>query len=105
MGKFGWGDLAMTKKAMILKDWMDALSQFSIDDIDEARREFTKTRPDKIPNEGHIRELIMSNRSKASRRGIPKHAEPEPKERVTQEAADDILAKAGFGGLVKGMPK
>jgi len=56
--KFGWDRMDSKFRILIRKEWMDALQDYSIDEIDAARRQFTLDRPDKIPNEGHIVQKI-----------------------------------------------
>ena len=63
---------------------MDALQDFTLPEIDEACRAAVMANPDRCPNEGHIRGLILKERA-AIRASLPKPAAPEPITRTTEE--------------------
>jgi len=80
-------------KEEILADWMHGLETFTPDEIRAACREWVSANPRRKPNVGDIRAIVLSERRKAS----PPSKQPEDqREPVSAEAAQDILAKAGF---------
>lgn len=82
--KFGWDRMDPNVRTILRKDWMDALQDFTLPEIDEACRAAVMANPDRCPNEGHIRGLILKERA-AIRASIPKPAAPEPIIRTTEE--------------------
>lgn len=82
--KFGWDRMDPNVRTILRKDWMDALQDFTLPEIDEACRAAVMANPDRCPNEGHIRGLILKERA-AIRASIPKPAAPEPTIRTTEE--------------------
>ena len=60
--KFGWDKMDAGVRTILRKDWMDALVDYRLDEIDSACREYIKANPDKCPNEGHIVKLILMQR-------------------------------------------
>lgn len=97
--KFGWDRMDPNVRTILRKDWMDALQDFTMDEIDAACREAVRANPDKCPNEGHIRQIIVRERE-AIRAALPK---PEPKQFVATEipveerraVVAEILGKVG----------
>mgnify|MGYP003439561921 FL=1 len=69
--KFGWDRMDPNVRTILRKDWMDALQDFTVEEIDEACREAIRANPDKCPNEGHIRQIIIRERS-SIRAALPK---------------------------------
>jgi len=51
-------------KTLLRADWIAALLDYSIEEIDRAIVDFTIERPDKCPNEGHIKKRIIANRGR-----------------------------------------
>lgn len=82
--KFGWDRMDPNVRTILRKDWMDALQDFTLPEIDEACRAAVMANPDRCPNEGHIRGLILKERA-AIRASLPKPAAPEPIIRTTEE--------------------
>lgn len=82
--KFGWDRMDPNVRTILRKDWMDALQDFTLPEIDEACRAAVMANPDRCPNEGHIRGLILKERA-AIRASLPKPAAPEPITRTTEE--------------------
>lgn len=83
------GDMVM---AELMRDWMEALENYSQDEIREAFREHVQTSHRK-PTPSDIRKLVIASRMRAQ----PVEPEPEPEvERVSAEAAREIMEKAGF---------
>ena len=82
-------------KEEILADWMDGLEAFTPGEIRAACREWLGSNPRRKPNVGDIRGIVLAARQKAVA-AAPK-PEPVPERKpVTAEAAQEILAKAGF---------
>lgn len=82
-------------KAEIVKGWMDALQNYTKPEIIAAFSKHVADNPNKRPNEGHIRGLIISARSDAVA-AIPKPPEPEREPPATKEQAAAILNAVGF---------
>ena len=73
--KFGWDRMDPAVRTILRKDWMDALQDFTLPEIDDACRAAVLASPDKCPNEGHVRALILKDRA-AIRAALPKPEEP-----------------------------
>lgn len=79
-----------------MSDWMDALQDYGLAEVQRACRQAIEANPNKCPNEGHVKGIIIRNRGKELQ-ALPKPTPVEPKaERVTPEAAAEILRKANF---------
>jgi hypothetical protein len=76
-------------KAEILADWMDALQNFTPDEIRRACRDYLSS-PDcqRKPKPGDIRSLVIKARQ-AVVASLPKPLEPEP-DRSPRSAPDDV---------------
>lgn len=74
--KFGWDRIDSGVRTTLRKDWMDALQDFTLEEIDAACRAAILANPDKCPNEGHIKSLIIKERAEL-RASLPKPPEPE----------------------------
>ena len=96
MDRFGWDrDRGSAAHDRLLTDWMDALHDFPLEEIKGACRKWVADNPRRMPNEGDIRRVILAERQKVVDM-LPK-PEPVPERKpVTAEAAQEILAKAGF---------
>lgn len=97
LDRFGWErDRNSPAHDRIVMDWMDALQDYPLDEIRAACHEAVLSRPNAMPNEGHIIAEIQKSRALFLRLSGPKH-EPEPeRNRVSAERAAEILAEAGF---------
>ena len=97
--RFGWDrDRNTPAHDRIVRDWMDALQDYPLDEVKEACRRMVLESPKHMPNEGHvISQLRVIRREKADRfkESTPPKLEPK-RERVTADAADAILAEAGI---------
>ena len=94
--RFGWDrDRGSMAHDRLLLDWMDALQDFTLDEVKAACRQAVLDDPKHMPNEGQIVSLIMAGR-KAKVAALPKWNELPAPHRVSAEAANEILAKAGF---------
>ena len=96
MDRFGWErDRGSMAHDRIVTDWMDALQDFPLDEVQAACRAWVQDNPRRMPNEGDIRGKVMAARAKHVA-ALPK-LQPEPqRERATPEQAAAILAEAGF---------
>lgn len=94
--KFGWDQMNAGMRQMIREDWLTALADYPVDEVRNACRIHTQEAPNKVPNEGHIKAIILRERMKVVA-SQPKPVEPQkPKQRGSKEEADRIMAAAGF---------
>ena len=94
--KFGWDRMSDFERNEIRRDWMDALQDYPLDEVRAACRQAILDKPNKTPNEGHVRACIQRRRAEvvaANRR--PEPVAPRP-ERVSPERAAEIMGLAGF---------
>ena len=103
LDKFGWErDRNSHVQDRIIVDFMDALQDYPIDEVRAACKAAVIALPDKMPNEGHVRRQVQMARRAAAdkyKHANPRKAEPASDPRVTAEAANAILRKAGLGGV------
>ena len=97
MDRFGWDrDRNSPAHDRLVIDWMDALQDYPLDEIRAACREAVISKPNTMPNEGHIVAKIMEARARFLKLSRPE-PKPEPqRERMKPEVAAEILARAGF---------
>ena len=95
--RFGWDrDRNSPAHDRMITDWMDALHDYPLDEIQAACRAAVLENPGKMPNEGHIRSHIMKARAKVVA-SLPKPVEPTPERKpIDPNVANDIVAQAGF---------
>ena len=93
--RFGWErDRGQPAHDRQLSDWMDALSDFTLPEIQAACRQAVSNNPDKMPNEGHIRRIVLKNRKGAT---VPVSQPEEPREPpCSPERAAEIMQEVGF---------
>jgi hypothetical protein len=91
--RFGWDRLSEEIKTLLRADWTAALLDYTIEEIDAAIASFTLSTPNKCPNEGHIRNIIVEKR-KAIRARQPKPEELE-REKVPFDN-EQIMREVGF---------
>ena len=82
----------------IMRQWMNALHDFTQDEIDNACGEWVLSNPRRKPNEGHIRELIIQMRPLPKLKPEP---EEQPRERMTAARRQPIMDEVNFSGDVK----
>lgn len=108
--RFGWErDRGSAAHDRMLIDWMNALQDFPLGEVQAACQAAVLANPNKMPNEGHVRAEIMKARAVRPRLV---RSEPEaPKEPpVTPERMQEILEEEGMtraalaGKLLKAMP-
>ena len=75
--KFGWDQMNAGMRQMIREDWLAVLSDYPVDEVRAACRLHTQEQPNKVPNEGHIKAIIVRERGKVLA-AMPKQAAPEP---------------------------
>ncbi len=97
LDRFGWErDRNSPAHDRIVMDWMDALQDYPLEEIRAACREAVLSRPNSMPNEGHIIGKIMEARA-AFVRLNKRPAAPEPeRERLSADRAAEILAEFNF---------
>lgn len=96
LDRFGWDrDRNTPVHDRLLVDWMDALQDYPLGEIQAACRRAVLQNPNRMVNEGHVKGEIL----KARRLAVLPSYRPEPDERrevITQSRADEILAEVGF---------
>lgn len=94
--RFGWERERNTPAQDRQKlDFMDALQDFPLDEVQAACKAAVLANPNKMPNEGHIRGEIIKARAKRVQ-ALPR-PQPEPESKRGDPAnADRILAEIGF---------
>lgn len=96
MDRFGWDrDRGSMAHDRLISDWMDALQDFPLNEVQAACRAWVQDNPRRMPNEGDIRGKVMAARAKHVA-ALPKPEPVEIRERATPEQAAAILAEAGF---------
>ena len=79
-----------------MTDWMDALQDYPLDEVQQAIRDCLSSDPGKMPNEWHVVTKIMEARRRHYA-SIPKQKTVElPREQMSKELASEILAQAGI---------
>lgn len=105
--KFGWDRMESPVRTMLVKDWMDALCDYPIDEIHQACRRAVEENPGKMPNEGHIKRLIIDGRRGALLpRGLLKRVVEEisqhtgiPEWRIVSKARQRDVVRARFWAI------
>lgn len=104
--KFGWNQMNAGIRKMIREDWLAALQVFPLEEVRQACRMHTQEEPNKVPNEGHIKSLILRERAKVVR-SQPKPVELEQRRsKLTDEQraeADEMIKQ--FAQRAKGWSK
>ena len=104
LDRFGWDrDRGKPAHDRMVADWMDALQDYPLEEVQEACRVFTRRSPGKMPNEGHILTLIQADRKlQLERYRASQHrkveAESERGPPASKEARERIMALAGYSG-------
>ena len=113
LDRWGWErDRGTASHDRIVTDWMDALQDFPLHEVQAACAAAVRDNPNRMPNEGHILAGIMAIRRDAVRERPKPSAPPEPKP-VTAEQARAIMERAGLSitddgrlvGLGPGAPR
>lgn len=83
--RFGWDrEQGSAAQDALIRDWIEALCDFPVDEVRAACRAAVLENPNKMPNEGHVRAKIMEARRKVVER-LPK---PQEAERAPQSAEE-----------------
>ena len=100
MDRFGWeNDRGSAAHDRIVSDWMAALQDYPLEEVQEACRMHVAAHSRKMPNEGDIvaqlRKLrkVKADKFKAVN---PQPEQPKPAP-CSPDAAAEIMARAGFG--------
>ena len=106
MDRFGWErDRGTAAHDRIVMDWMNALQDYPLSEVQGACRKWVASNPRKVPNEGDILGIIRQERRSWLEASRVPQPEPERPPRVTSEEAAEILKRAGVrvnehGGVV-----
>ncbi|WP_282091329.1 hypothetical protein [Epibacterium ulvae] len=94
--RFGWERERNTPaQDRLMLDFMDALQDFPLPEVQAACKAAVISNPNKMPNEGHVRAEIMRGRAQRVR-DLPRSSlEPRAK-RGDPANADNILREIGF---------
>ena len=94
--RFGWErDRGTVAHDRIVTNWMDALQDYPLSEVQAACRMAVDEDPNRMPNQGHIKKIIVRERGKLR---LSRSDSPEPKRDppCSPEAAAQILAEAGI---------
>ena len=98
--RFGWDrDRGSVAHDRTLTDWMDALQDFPLDEVQAACKAAVLSNPNKMPNEGHVKSEIMKARAQTVSRMPKLERGDERASDWTPDAAarmDEYVKKAGF---------
>lgn len=97
--KFGWDQMNAGMRKMIREDWLAVLSDYPVDEVRAACRLHTQEAPNKVPNEGYIKAIIVRERAKLiAARPKPVAVEPVRREPTAEEKARvaQMMREAGF---------
>ena len=99
MDRFGWErDRGTAAHDRVVSDWMDALHDYPLGEVQAACRRWVRANSRRMPNEGDILGLIGAARREkiaAFKASQPKPPEPTT-ERVSADRAAEIMAQVGF---------
>ena len=97
LDRFGWDrDRGTAAHDRVVMDWIMALRDYPLSEIQAACRAHVLAEPGRMPNEGHIVARIMSAR-KAFVASLPRvQSMPQNREPVDPARAAEILNAAGF---------
>lgn len=75
--RFGWErDRGTPAQDRLITDWMAALDNYPLDEVQAACRIAVKNDPRNMPNEGHIGKIILDGRARAV--AMHKYRNPQP---------------------------
>ena len=90
-------DIPATLSEAAMVDWLAVLDGLPTDDIERACMDYLREQPRRRPTPGDIRQRVLAKRAWAEKYRAPVvPIEAPSRERVTPEAANAILAEAGF---------
>jgi len=95
--RFGWDrDRSTPAHDRLVMDWINALQDFPLGEVQAACVAGVLANPNKMPNEGHVRAEIMRARAKAVAAYTPPAIPEPPRKRVDPDRANDIVRQAGI---------
>lgn len=96
--RFGWGrDQGTAAQDRLIMDWVNALQDFPLSEVQAACRAHVDADPKNMPNEGHIKALVMKARADAVRAYKASLPPPAPdRESPAKEDRAAIAAKLGL---------
>ncbi len=97
--RFGWQrDRGTPAQDRVVRDWMDALQDYPLEEVQRACRAAVAANPDRMPNEGHVLRQIMAARQHQAKVNRPLAPPPAqlPAPRVTSAQRQRILRENGF---------
>lgn len=95
LGNYWQGKEDEASDALRMADWIAALEDWPISEIQDALRQWVMENPSRRPNFGHIAAKLKEARGKAW--AERKQPEPEPvREPISKERAAEIMAQAGY---------
>lgn len=96
--RFGWERERNTPAQDRQKlDFMDALQDFPLSEVQDACRAAVLANPNKMPNEGHVRAEVMKARSNRVAAAPAAASQPEPtRQRIDGARASEIMREIGF---------
>ena len=102
LDRFGWErDRGTHAHDRMMGDWMDALQDFTLPEVQGACREWMTANSRKMPHEGDIKRLILAARQRAVKIYQDRMAQPfeeprKPNDPERAARAQEIIAQAGF---------
>ncbi len=103
--RFGWErERGTAAHDRLIKDWILALQDFPLEEVQAACFAHIEADPDNMPNEGHIKALIIASRERAMKAYKASLPPPPERELPPVEARVAIAASLGLP-LLKRMPK
>lgn len=98
--RFGWDrDRNSASHDRIVTDWMDALQDYPLDEVQAGCRAALVANPNRMPNEGHVISQINKARAKtvaAFKASLPASDAPQNVNRITADRAAEIIREAGI---------
>lgn len=77
--------------------WCDELQDWTVEQVVYALRHWNRDEPRRRPTPGDISQILKQIRGRKEAERMKRQEAPDPpRDRVTKEQADEILAKAGF---------
>lgn len=93
--RFGWDrDRGTPAQDRQLVDWMDALHDYPLDEVKAACKLAIQENPNRCPNEGHIKAIILRERGKLVA------AQPKPQPQAPARSEPDADTKARVAAMV-----
>lgn len=103
--RFGWDrDKGTPAHNRVVMDWMNALCDFPLSEVQAACRAAVIERPNHMPNEGHIVGQIQEARAvrvAAYQRQLPQHEEPAVKHKTGTEESRKAFADSLLSGAFR----